>query len=168
MHMLYAASTPVASLLRGVVGSGRAIPWDSASCLSLLGQMGQDSFFAVSNASLGCAVMGVADGVGGWRDNGVDSGEISRAIMRAARNLAVRTCSEAAASGSEKSTASFMLNPSSLLTLAYLDVKASKTVEAGSTTACIVALTPQPVTAMHAAAASSANTPNTPVINSSH
>ena len=156
------ASTPITALLAG--GGGRAIPWDSASCLSLLGQMGQDSFFAVSNAALGCAVMGVADGVGGWRDNGVDSGEISRAIMRAARNFAVRTCSDAASAESKKDIANFMLNPSSLLTLAYLDVKASKMVEAGSTTACIVALTPQPVTAMHAA--SSTPSPNTPATQS--
>jgi hypothetical protein len=68
-------------------------------------------------------------------------------MMKAARNIAVKMCVEAASSETA-STTPFTLNPADILTRAYLAVKASGEVEAGSTTACIVALTPVPVTQM--------------------
>jgi protein phosphatase PTC7 len=37
---------------------------------------GEDAFFV-----LGCRAIGVADGVGGWSQNGVDPGEYSRQLM---------------------------------------------------------------------------------------
>lgn len=117
--------------------------------LNIFGSMGQDSHFCVSNSRIGCAVAGVADGVGGWRDSGIDSGQISRAIMKTARDIAFRMCMDAAAARAESGESQaepFTLNPSEILTSAYLAVKASGKVEAGSTTACIVALTPVPVT----------------------
>jgi len=127
-----------------------ALPVDTRA-LSVLGTFGQDSFFSVSHRALGCAVLGVADGVGGWRSNGVDSGDMSRALMRAARDIALERCLRAALKGATESNQpnhhqlAFALAPSDVLTSAYDRVKASGEVDAGSTTACIVTLTPRPV-----------------------
>jgi serine/threonine protein phosphatase PrpC len=126
---------------------------------NVLSSFGQDAFFTISHSQLGCCVLGVADGVGGWRDNGVDSGEISRAMMKASRDIAIKQCAQAAAAShrsrrsargsSSASTAAtdFSLSPSDILTRAYALVKGTGEVEAGSTTACIVALTRRPETA---------------------
>jgi serine/threonine protein phosphatase PrpC len=111
---------------------------------NVLSSFGQDSFFSLSNSAFGCCVLGVADGVGGWRDNGVDSGEISRALMRASRDIALRQSVQAARNRTPAD--SFTLSPSDILTRAYAQVKGAGEVEAGSTTACIVALTRAPAT----------------------
>lgn len=44
---------------------------------------GEDAVFATASA------IGIADGVGGWANQGIDAGEISRALMNNARKLAV-------------------------------------------------------------------------------
>ena len=41
---------------------------------------GEDAFFVSSDS----CVMGVADGVGGWRESGIDPGDYSRTLMRTA------------------------------------------------------------------------------------
>ena len=82
---------------------------------------GEDSFFV--NQEL-MATLGVADGVGGWRSEGVDPGEIARGLMGNCDDL----------SGSKFSM------PQWLLAEAYWKVKYGREVTAGSTTACIVAV----------------------------
>lgn len=82
---------------------------------------GEDSFFVAPT------VVGVADGVGGWNENGVDPGEISRSLMRSASAF-VRQSAE---SDVEVTT-------QRVLAHAYAQALADESVEAGSTTACIV------------------------------
>ncbi|RLN87999.1 hypothetical protein BBJ28_00017205 [Nothophytophthora sp. Chile5] len=84
---------------------------------------GEDSFFLTPD------VVGVADGVGGWNDNGVDPGKISRSLMRNA-SLFVR---QQAARDQSPTTLE-------VLTHGYNQAVLDDEVEAGSTTACIVRL----------------------------
>jgi protein phosphatase PTC7 len=83
---------------------------------------GEDSFYiAASGRSLG-----VADGVGGWSDVGVDPGEFSRKLMRNARQVSE---AEAALPGN-------LLEPVRIMEEAYEQTKSL----IGSSTACIVCL----------------------------
>ncbi|ETV98687.1 hypothetical protein H310_08790 [Aphanomyces invadans] len=82
---------------------------------------GEDSFFVSPT------IVGVADGVGGWNENGVDPSAISRAMMRYSRQLV---------QGYEGDPA--MLSTLDILTEAYALTLKDDAVEAGSTTACII------------------------------
>lgn len=79
---------------------------------------GEDAYFICSDEP----VVGVADGVGGWADVGVDAGEYARELMRQA-TLAV---------GQEPHG---YVDPARVLATAH-----SKTKCRGSSTACILAL----------------------------
>lgn len=60
-----------------------------ASIARTFGHGGEDAFFISRTGTNGCATaLGVADGVYGWRNQGIDAGEYSRGLMRAALNLA--------------------------------------------------------------------------------
>jgi protein phosphatase PTC7 len=85
-------------------------------------QCGEDSYFMTPN------LVGVADGVGGWNENGVDPGEISRSLMRNASTIVK--------SAGHTST----ITTQEVLARAYAKAVADEKVEAGSTTACIVRL----------------------------
>ncbi|KAH8286681.1 hypothetical protein KR018_009969 [Drosophila ironensis] len=50
------------------------------------GKFGEDAWFRLSGAQ--AEYLGVADGVGGWRDYGVDPGEFSMSLMRNCERLA--------------------------------------------------------------------------------
>lgn len=80
-------------------------------------QCGEDSFFASEK------VIAIADGVGGWNDNGVDPSVISRKMMLNVGELA---------------NGSLHYTPMELLSMAYDMVQQDKDVEAGSTTACVL------------------------------
>ncbi|POM80018.1 Protein phosphatase [Phytophthora palmivora] len=84
---------------------------------------GEDSFFLTPD------VVGVADGVGGWNENGVDPGKISRSLMR---NAAVFVQHQTA--NNESATTQ------QVLAHGYNQALLDDEVEAGSTTACIVRL----------------------------
>lgn len=88
---------------------------------------GEDSFFLTPT------VVGVADGVGGWNENGVDPGKISRSLMRNAALFVRHT-----GANGEEST------PQQVMTHAYHQALLDSEVEAGSTTACIVRLKQSP------------------------
>eukprot|EP00913_Durusdinium_trenchii_P010952 g10279.t1 len=61
-------------------GSQRRLQLDlGAGCIPKAG-LGEDAFFASSSLSS----FGLADGVGGWADRGVDAGKFSRALLRTA------------------------------------------------------------------------------------
>lgn len=81
---------------------------------------GDDAYFINGEKQ----TIGVADGVGGWSHKGIDAGEYARKLMSHAAN-AVQNL---AAVGSD-------INPKQVLTEAY-----SKTLEDGSSTACILTL----------------------------
>lgn len=81
---------------------------------------GEDAHFIWDEQAIG-----VADGVGGWADQGIDSGQYSRSLM-----LHSVDAIEEEPKGS--------INPLRVLEKAY-----AKTKEKGSSTACIIALTDQ-------------------------
>ncbi|THU55812.1 hypothetical protein C4D60_Mb11t10550 [Musa balbisiana] len=87
---------------------------------------GEDAHFIWDEQAIG-----VADGVGGWADHGVDAGQYSRALM-----------SYAADAIEEESKGS--IDPLRVLEKAYLRTKAQ-----GSSTACLIALTDQGIRAVN-------------------
>ncbi|KAF0682786.1 Aste57867_25085 [Aphanomyces stellatus] len=82
---------------------------------------GEDSFFVSPT------IVGVADGVGGWNENGVDPSAISRAMMRYSRQLVQGHPGDVAT-----------LSTLEILDKAYTLTLKDNSVEAGSTTACII------------------------------
>ena len=83
---------------------------------------GDDSFF-VSNTY---KAIGVADGVGGWRDHGVDASAMSNALMANAKLYT--------------ETHRTVRDPEEILRMAFNKTVADKKVAAGSSTACIATL----------------------------
>lgn len=108
-------------------GKKCAMGKDKSGIVANPANCGEDSFFITPN------VVGVADGVGGWNENGVDPGKISRSLMRNAA-LFVRQHSVKG----EKVTAQ------QVLAHGYHQALLDDEVEAGSTTACIVKLKQAP------------------------
>nr|CCA14913.1 protein phosphatase putative [Albugo laibachii Nc14] len=77
---------------------------------------GEDSYFVADT------FLGVADGVGGWNENGVDPGQVSRSMMRNASNFIQEQGQ----------------SPFQTLQYAFQQMLGDPNVEAGSTTACIL------------------------------
>lgn len=89
------------------------------------GQFGDDAWFT---AKYKCNdVLGVADGVGGWRAYGIDPGEFSTHLMR--------TCERLVQAGRFSPN-----NPSELLAKSYYELIHHKKPILGSSTACVVVL----------------------------
>ncbi|XP_062137297.1 protein phosphatase PTC7 homolog [Drosophila sulfurigaster albostrigata] len=89
------------------------------------GKYGEDSWFKASTDT--ADVMGVADGVGGWRSYGIDPGEFSSFLMRTCERL-VR-CAH--------------FNPQrpvNLLAYSYCELMEQKKPILGSSTACVLIL----------------------------
>ncbi|XP_014819755.1 PREDICTED: protein phosphatase PTC7 homolog isoform X1 [Calidris pugnax] len=74
-----------------------------------------------------CSLLGVADGVGGWRDYGVDPSQFSGTLMR--------TCERLVKEGRFVPS-----NPVGILTAGYCELLQNKVPLLGSSTACIVVL----------------------------
>ena len=81
MHDTLHPTTPVKQL-----AAAAAVPLPPAHDES--SSFGQDSYFVYSHPGAAVHCVGVADGVGGWRSQGVDSGVISRAMMDKCRQQA--------------------------------------------------------------------------------
>ncbi|CAL8582632.1 Protein phosphatase 2C 7 [Xanthoria parietina] len=86
---------------------------------------GQDAFFISSIANSSSAAFGVADGVGGWDQSGIDSADFSHALCR---NLATTAKDH---TGEQK------LGARDLLSQAFADVVADKDIVGGGSTACV-------------------------------
>ncbi|KAJ6656591.1 hypothetical protein lerEdw1_003478 [Lerista edwardsae] len=86
---------------------------------------GDDACFVARHRS--ADVLGVADGVGGWRDYGVDPSMFSGTLMR--------TCERLVKEGRFVPT-----NPVGILTTSYCELLQNKVPLLGSSTACIVVL----------------------------
>ena len=86
-------------------------------------QCGEDAFFTFENEEY--SIMGVADGVGGWSEVGVDPSLISNQLMLNCREICEKEPSK-------------LSNPNSILQSAYDLINNLGQVQAGSTTACIV------------------------------
>ncbi|XP_001358172.3 protein phosphatase PTC7 homolog fig [Drosophila pseudoobscura] len=85
---------------------------------------GEDSFFFSSTPK--ADVMGVADGVGGWRDRGIDAGRFSRDLMQRCFVHAQKPTFDGR-------------NPRQLLSECYGEMKRKWKPILGSSTACVVA-----------------------------
>ncbi|KAG9325569.1 hypothetical protein KVV02_004871 [Mortierella alpina] len=103
---------------------------------------GEDAFFHVSTPSR--VALGVADGVGGWSEVGVDPALFSWALMDNAEAMARLTDSDYNSDTKEGSNADrsskIPLDAQSILDGAYSELIQSGKVEAGSSTACILSL----------------------------
>ncbi|KAL5276926.1 PPTC7 family protein [Megaselia abdita] len=89
------------------------------------GKYGEDSWFRTSNSK--ADVLGVADGVGGWRNYGIDPGEFSSFLMK--------TC--------ERLVHCVNFNPQrpvNLLSYSYCELLEQKKPILGSSTACVLIL----------------------------
>lgn len=89
------------------------------------GQFGDDAWFTAKHKS--ADVLGVADGVGGWRAYGIDPGEFSLHLMK--------TCERLVNLGRFNPP-----NPSELLANSYYELLHNKKAILGSSTACVVLL----------------------------
>lgn len=89
------------------------------------GKFGDDAYFVVKHAK--GDVIGVADGVGGWRAWGIDPGEFSHSLMRVSERLVL--------------TGSYLPSqPAAIIAKAYYELLENKTHILGSSTACVVIL----------------------------
>ncbi|KAL9606423.1 MAG: hypothetical protein Q9179_000389 [Wetmoreana sp. 5 TL-2023] len=86
---------------------------------------GQDAFFISSVGNSSNAAFGVADGVGGWSDSGIDSADFSHALCRYMTKNA------------KEDTEGQELAARDLLSQAFADVVADKAIAGGGSTACI-------------------------------
>lgn len=100
-------------------------PKDFAQSKQKKGQFGDDAWFSAKIKS--SDVLGVADGVGGWRHYGIDPGEFSAFLMRTCERLVT----SGRFSGSE---------PAGLLARSYYELLENKQPIIGSSTACVVVL----------------------------
>lgn len=89
------------------------------------GQFGDDAWFTAKYKT--ADVLGVADGVGGWRAYGIDPGEFSLHLMQ--------TCQRLVNMGRFTP-----INPSELLARSYYELLHHKKAILGSSTACVVVL----------------------------
>ncbi|KAG0358041.1 Protein phosphatase PTC7 [Podila minutissima] len=98
---------------------------------------GEDAFFHVSTPSR--VALGVADGVGGWSEFGVDPALFSWALMEHAEKIA-RLTDNIADIRDDPESKDRVLDAQTILDGAYHKLVESGKVEAGSSTACILSL----------------------------
>lgn len=98
---------------------------------------GQDSFFVGSIGDSSAAAFGVADGVGGYQQEGIDSAIFAHGICRHMKTVAGEF-------GSDKS-AKRRLDPQQLLSDGHDRVCQDKAVEGGASTACVAVAEPDGV-----------------------
>ena len=96
---------------------------------------GHDWYFTSTNSTTQNVAIGIADGVGGWEDSGVDPSHFSQALMYHCE-MAVES---SAAKGTAKDPAE-SLSPTDIMTIGFAGVTEEKGVIAGSSTACVITL----------------------------
>ncbi|OMP87665.1 Protein phosphatase 2C-like protein 7, mitochondrial [Diplodia seriata] len=94
---------------------------------------GQDSFFVNQIGDTGAVAFGVADGVGGWTESGVDPADYAHGICD---YMAV------AANGYPEGFVKGPLHPKDLLQIGYDNVTSDDSIIGGGSTACIAAAEP--------------------------
>ncbi|XP_030381691.1 protein phosphatase PTC7 homolog [Scaptodrosophila lebanonensis] len=87
------------------------------------GKFGEDAWFKTSTAS--ADVLGVADGVGGWRAHGIDPGQFSSYLMHSCERLVHGQSFDPS-------------KPAELLASSFCDLMEQKQPILGSSTACVV------------------------------
>ncbi|KAL9017234.1 MAG: hypothetical protein Q9185_005437 [Variospora sp. 1 TL-2023] len=88
------------------------------------GVSGQDAFFISSVGDAGSTAFGVADGVGGWADSGIDPSDFSHGLCRYMAKNAIASQEN-------------YLGSRQLLERAYQNVVADKEITGGGSTACV-------------------------------
>jgi serine/threonine protein phosphatase PrpC len=116
----------------GVCGHSLHASGDSSTVGRI--NFGEDAFFFVRDSDY--CVLGIADGVGGWRSSGVDPGEMSRAMMIAAKEVTLNRLRE------YSRNPKFEISPLDIMKQAHMQVKAEEKVEAGSTTCTLMVIGP--------------------------
>ncbi|KAJ6547559.1 phosphatase 2C-like domain-containing protein [Mycena capillaripes] len=104
---------------------------------------GEDFFLCLNMRHNSGVALGVADGVGGWIDQGIDCSMFSQALMyNAHRHFENGWAAEPEIDPTVETAApeGEQMTPSKVLQLAYHDVLADETVKAGSSTACLLTL----------------------------
>ncbi|KAJ7452416.1 phosphatase 2C-like domain-containing protein [Mycena galericulata] len=107
---------------------------------------GEDFFLCTSMQNNSGVALGVADGVGGWIDQGIDCSMFSQALMyyahgHFANGWAGEPEIDPTVEAHTNSTPEGVeMTPSECLQLAYHDVLADESIEVGSSTACLLTL----------------------------
>lgn len=119
------ATEPLANKKPQLLSAVCGFPKDFHESKLPKGKFGDDAWFAAKWKS--ADVLGVADGVGGWKDYGIDPGEFSKFLMK--------TCERFVTTGkfNEK-------DPCRLLAASYYEIFENKQQILGSSTACILIL----------------------------
>lgn len=108
-----------------LVTAWSGFPKDFSNAIVRKGQFGDDAYFIARHKTVD--VLGVADGVGGWRTYGIDPSLFSNSLMR--------TCERLVTLGRFNPR-----SPSSIIANSYYELLESKEQILGSSTACVVAL----------------------------
>ncbi|MCJ1472624.1 hypothetical protein MMC13_001273 [Lambiella insularis] len=88
---------------------------------------GQDAFFVSTIGKSNNVAFGVADGVGGWSDSGIDSADFSHGLCERMADVAIGTSTH-----QER-----ILRPRDLLQKAYAALVNEKKIRGGGSTACV-------------------------------
>jgi protein phosphatase PTC7 len=94
---------------------------------------GQDAFFYSQVGTTNATAFGVADGVGGWVESGLDPADFSHGLCE------YMTC---AARSWPQGSNTTSLHPKDLLQVAYDEVTEDDTIEGGGSTACLAVAEP--------------------------
>ncbi|KAH7086707.1 phosphatase 2C-like domain-containing protein [Paraphoma chrysanthemicola] len=94
---------------------------------------GQDAFFFSQIGNTNAAAFGVADGVGGWVESGLDPADFSHGLCE------YMTC---AARSWPQGSNTTSLHPKDLLQVAYDEVTEDDSIEGGGSTACLAVAEP--------------------------
>lgn len=114
-------------------------PLDAAAARDSRQASGQDAFFAGAvGGSTGATAFGVADGVGGWAEQGIDSAAFAHGLCNC---MAAAAASFPVGFGA-KTSAPGTLDPQALLQEGYTRVCADETIEGGGSTACVAVADP--------------------------
>lgn len=100
---------------------------------------GEDSFFyTATTAKLPGLALGVADGVGGWTEMGVDPSAFSQALCdEMSSAFTAHLNKNLTESDNSSNSSSLLIPPKTLLEQAYNTILQKNLVEAGGTTACV-------------------------------
>ncbi|CAE6428505.1 unnamed protein product [Rhizoctonia solani] len=104
---------------------------------------GEDFFYVSQSINNSGVSLGIADGVGGWSEDGVDPSLFSQALMYYASKYASSSWAgepdfDPIEGTSAPGKADKSLSPVEIMSMAYQDVLDEPSVECGSSTACIV------------------------------
>ncbi|KAF2085669.1 protein serine/threonine phosphatase 2C [Saccharata proteae CBS 121410] len=95
---------------------------------------GQDAFFVHQVGDTGAVAFGVADGVGGWTDSGVDPADFAHGLC---------DYMAAAANGYPEGFRKGPLRPKDLLQIGYDEVTSDRSILGGGSTACLANADPK-------------------------